>query len=105
MAEPKPLQLAQAKALHALNHGFCIELPDDMRQSGRYEVQAGDRFARQRVPVPDGKYRLAGSDYVFAIAGGRLTQAVRADPPDFGGDDVIAVEYDAAGVTTSTKGA
>jgi hypothetical protein len=102
MAENKTptLQLSQAKVLHAFNASFCANLPQNARAYGHYIPEPGDALARQRLAVPDGRYRLAGSDYVFTIAGGRLKEAMRADPPHFGGDNVVAVAFDAAGVTT-----
>jgi hypothetical protein len=101
MADSKiTIQPAQAKALHALNIAFCANLPQGARASGHYDADPADAVAKRRIAVPDGRYRLAGSDYVFTIAGGRLKEAVRADPPHFGGDNVIAVAFDAAGVTT-----
>jgi hypothetical protein len=100
MSEDKApkLNLAQTKALHALNAKFCANLPQSTRASGRYEADKADKVARERILVPDGRYRVSGSDFVLTIVGGRLREAVRADPPHFGGDNVIAVEFDAAGV-------
>jgi hypothetical protein len=91
------LQSAQAKAVHAFNAGFCTELPQEAR-AGRYQQRPGDRFERVRVQVPDGVYRVRGSAWLLTFARARFVEAVLAAPPDFGGDAVIAVDYDAAGV-------
>ncbi len=49
------MQRAQARALHALNDNFCLDLPQDMRQFGRYDVVpvSGRRAPLRTAEVED----------------------------------------------------
>lgn len=85
------------EALVGFNSEFCRDLPQDPRsgqhaKDGRYDAVEGDRFAGKLFPVPDGAYRVAGSDWVHAFEGGAFVHAFRATKENgFGGPDVIAV--------------
>lgn len=79
------LQKAQADALRAFNADFTGNLPELAAKSGHYDAQPDDRF-RKRIPAPDGRYRVLGSDWVIAISRGKFLDAARVAPPEFGGD-------------------
>lgn len=80
-----------AKAIRALNAEFCRALPEGSR-SGQFEPGDDARFTGD-YSVKDGKYRVAGSDWVFEIRKGRLLRATRATPENgYGGKGVVAVE-------------
>lgn len=82
-----------ARTIRTLNAAFCADIP----QSGR-----GGSFSPDDDPggkfdggydVPDGKYRVTGSDWVFSIKKKKLDEAVLATPENkYGGKGVIAVE-------------
>lgn len=92
----KPLQGTQAKHLRGFNEDFCAKLPGDAR-FGRYDAEPGDRFAKVRVPVPNGRYRVVGSEWIHEFVGGRFVRAVRATAEnEFGGADVVGVESEPA---------
>src|SRR5262245_35765800 len=59
--------------------------------SSQYTATESDRFHDQEADVPDGLYRLDGTDWLFTIEGKHLKEAQRAAPPDFGGPDVVMV--------------
>lgn len=86
----KPLQPAQAAAVRDFLADFCRDLPQEAR-GGLYRAVKGDRFAATRVLVPDGRYRVMGSDWVLGFERGKFLDAVRAVPPDFGGAGVVEI--------------
>lgn len=85
------------EALVSFNADFCRELPQDPRsgqhaKDGHYTQVEGDKFDGREFPVPDGRYRVAGSEWVFDFEGGAFIEAMRATAAnEFGGPDVIAV--------------
>lgn len=53
---------------------------------------AGDAHADMPpIEVPNGRYRVSGSDWVMEFRAGRLVKLVPVAPPQFGGRGVIAV--------------
>lgn len=83
------LTLAQVRSLIALNAEFCRDVPQEAR-GGRYGAVDRKRFARQ-IPVPNGRYRVTGSDWILTIDRSAFAAAERAVPPHYGGPDVIPV--------------
>lgn len=111
---------AEARVLHALNrefsrivpatlHMFVMpELPEnptqeDLRREklmqrmighwvGSYCPPRGDPSFGGEYAVPNGKYRVAGSPFIFEFKSRRLVEVRAANPDnDFGGEDVKAV--------------
>jgi hypothetical protein len=41
--------------------------------------------------IPDGMYRVQGSDWILTVEDGKFKSAERAMPPEFGGPDVVSV--------------
>lgn len=81
---------AQENVIRQFNADFCRDLPEGAL-SGLYSARKGDRFDGRRVMVPDGRYRIAGSDWILGFERSRFIDAVRAGPPDFGGSGVVVV--------------
>jgi hypothetical protein len=79
-----------AEIVRAFNKDFCAHLPGDAR-FGRYSAETGDSFAAERYRVPDGRFRVTGSEWVLCFQNQRFVDAIRAVPPDFGGADVVEV--------------
>ncbi|MFT0876003.1 hypothetical protein VRZ08_05540 [Rhodopseudomonas sp. G2_2311] len=80
------------RVIRRLNSDFCRDLPEGAR-SGDYDADA-DRDQRFSEPyeVPNGRYRVAGSDWVFEIKSKKLVSAFRAtDANRWGGKGVVSV--------------
>ncbi|MBI5112874.1 MAG: hypothetical protein HZA68_12975 [Rhodovulum sp.] len=75
-----------AEAIRARAGEFTRAVPEGAVRSGVHDLGDG-------VPIAaaDGVYRVIGQDWLYRVAGGRLVEIRRADPPDFGGPDVIEV--------------
>lgn len=69
----------QADSLCRLNSHICGAVPQDAAQSGAYEPKDDPRFAGA-TPVPDGRYRITGSDWILTVRSRRLTLIERALP-------------------------
>lgn len=85
-------RLPTARILRALNAEFCRDIPQEARAGG---FEPGDDDARfgGDYDVPDGKYRVLGSEWVFEIRKKKLAGAARATEKNhYGGKDVKAVE-------------
>lgn len=79
------------KDLRALNALFCSAVPQAARD-GSFEPEKGDPVFGGEYEIPNGKYRVVGSEWVFEIRKGKLAGVVRAAPQNgYGGKDVIAV--------------
>jgi membrane protein involved in colicin uptake len=79
-----------AKVLHRLNHDFCRDIPQEGR-GGTFVPDDGSEFSGSYF-VPDGTYRVVGSDWLFVIKGRKLAQAMTATAANkYGGKDVIEV--------------
>lgn len=74
-----------------LNQSFCSDVPAEAR-AGSFDVPSDhDRFGHH-YDVPDGVYRVEGSDWLFTFAKKKLANVTRAAAEnDFGGDKVIVV--------------
>lgn len=80
-----------AKTMRALNTLFCSNVPQDAR-AGSFKPEKGDEVFGGDYDVPNGKYRVAGSEWVFEIKNDKLVGAVRASQRnDYGGKGVISV--------------
>lgn len=64
---------------------FGAALPGQAHASGHHAFEEG---GEEHPGIPDGKYRVVGSDWAGRFEGGRLVEAFRCVPPHFGGDDV-----------------
>lgn len=88
---------AHNAALNKFDKAFRARLPAHEpsgqfpHSSGNYVQVEGDRFDGQEYPIADGKYRVEGSDWIFTFEGGGFVEAELAQPPEYGGKDVISV--------------
>lgn len=88
-----PDEALQAEALRRFNADWCAALPDRAKgaEAVEYSDPDPDRFGAA-LPVADGRYRVAGGDWVFAFAGGKFTGAVKATRANqYGGEGVVTV--------------
>ena len=90
-ATPDKAAKELAQAIATLNREFSRDVPPAAMSSGGMVIEEEHRLASREVKVPDGKYRAAGGDWIYTIAGGKLKEVSRASPPDFGGEDVKTV--------------
>jgi hypothetical protein len=72
---------------------FCSALPREAVRDGRWQPPDQSWWSSwwtggERLPVRDGIYRVDYGEWAFKFAGGRLAEAIRCIPPDFGGPDV-----------------
>lgn len=75
-----------------LNRRFCAKLPEAAAKGGEYQPQDGDALARLELDVPDGTYRLVGSDWFYIVKNRRLARAALATRANkYGGPKVILV--------------
>ena len=82
----------QARVLRTLNAEFCKDIPQDGRH-GTFEPSDGDIRFGGDYNVPNGKYRVAGSEWVFDIQKKKLVSAIRASEQNkYGGKGVIAID-------------
>lgn len=84
-----------ADDVHALVrkfHGtFCADLPYTARRSGRYDAATGDRFGDE-LDVPNGTYRVTGSDWLLTFRNRHFARAEIATAQNkYGGKDVKTV--------------
>jgi hypothetical protein len=83
---------ATSRILRALNAEFCRDIPQEGR-GGHFDP--GDDHPRfgGSYDVPDGKYRVTGSEWVFEIKKKKLAGALQASEANkYGGKGVIAVD-------------
>jgi hypothetical protein len=93
-----PTEALEANPVHfavrSIYEEFARALPEGAAQRQHYHSVAGDRFHRMApvASVPDGTYRVAGSDWLLTFKQNRLAAAVMATPQNqYGGRRVIAV--------------
>lgn len=81
-----------SRVVRRLHAEFTRDIPQEGR-SGSYEPTEDDpRFGGDH-PVPDGKYRPAGSDHIYEFKKKRLVGVTRATAGnDYGGKGVKSVE-------------
>ena len=81
---------ATSRAIRRLNTEFCRHVPQNA-VGGSYEPGDDERFTGE-YDVPNGKYRVTGSEWVFEIKKKALVSVVRAVPENnYGGKAVVAV--------------
>lgn len=81
-----------ARIIRALNAEWCREIPAEAR-GGHFEPDSDDPRFGGVYDVKNGKYRVAGSDWLFLIAGKRLVSAEFATEKNkWGGKAVIPIE-------------
>jgi hypothetical protein len=80
-----------AKIVRQLNALFCRDIPQDAR-SGSFKPGKDDALFGGEYDVADGKYRVAGSDWVFEIRKKKLAGAVQATQANqYGGKGVVSI--------------
>lgn len=73
----KPIDLAvRDRTVRAVSAEFCRAIPDVARSTGVYTVSAGSD--QPNLPVPDGKFRVTGCDWVMEFTDGAWSGAHRA---------------------------
>lgn len=83
---------ASARAVAGLNFNFCRDLPEEAR-SGSFSPIEGDAAFGGEYAVPNGRYRVVGSEWIFEIRGKRLVSAFVANASNnWGGDKVVQIE-------------
>lgn len=90
---------ARDTAIRSVHAGFIRALPSSARMQGTHQV-APDSIAAGDHPVPDGRYRVLGSDWVMSFKDGKWASADMAharsapdwiDIPDAAGNTAGAV--------------
>lgn len=80
-----------ANTMRTLNALFCRDVPQGAR-AGSFKPAQDDALFGGEYDVPNGKYRVAGSEWVFEIKNDKLVNAVRATQQNqYGGKGVISV--------------
>ncbi len=80
-----------ARTMRQLNALFCRDIPQPAR-AGTFKPENGDVLFGGDYDVPDGKYRVAGSEWVFEIRKHKLVNALQASAANqYGGKGVIEV--------------
>jgi hypothetical protein len=78
--------------MRELFRDFAGRLPEGVAGARTYTPAPGDRFADRRLRVPDGTYRVTGSDWLIVIKGETFLGAELATREnDWGGADVVQV--------------
>jgi hypothetical protein len=85
---PKP---AHVVAIGNAAREFLANLPPAAVSGGTHTFPEPAEDA-EAAEVEDGKYRPAGSDWIFVWEGGFVREAIKAQPPDYGGEDVESIE-------------
>lgn len=73
------------RAVRSVHAAFIKDLPRSVRSGGVHAVDPESPEAGDHA-VPDGRYRVSGSDYILEFSGGKWAGAVRASPrnePDY----------------------
>lgn len=78
------------KTIRQVNTDFCREVPQELRNGG--EVEEGHARFGGRYKVPDGTYRIEGSEWLYTFAGQRLKGVGIASAANkWGGESVKSV--------------
>ncbi|MGX9389760.1 hypothetical protein ACWX0K_10960 [Nitrobacteraceae bacterium UC4446_H13] len=67
-------------AVRTVSAEFCRAIPDIARSTGVFTVAEGSE--QPRIPVPDGKYRVTGCDWVMEFSDAAWSGAHRAHARD-----------------------
>lgn len=79
------------RRIRALNGDFCRDVPQEARGGSFEPGEDHERFGGE-YDVPDGRYRVTGSEWLFDIEDKRLARAQRATEQNrFGGNKVVAI--------------
>lgn len=83
---------ATDKVIRALNADFCRDVPPAARSGGTFEPDEGDPRFGGDYDVPNGRYRVVGSDHLFDVKGKKLVAVHRASAVNkWGGAKVVAI--------------
>ncbi len=83
---------ASARIIRALNAEFCRDIPQDGR-GGSFEPEEGDPRFGGDYDVPNGKYRVTGSEWLISIHKKKLMGIERASEANkYGGKHVIPID-------------
>lgn len=77
-------------AVRRINRQFGANLPSSLLGSGVYEVPEDEVKAAEKVPVPDGMYRVLGSDLILGFKGNKHIGVFKARP-DVDASEIIEV--------------
>lgn len=78
--------------LRGLNGQWSARVPAEVQSAGAMDVPA-DHPLRDLAGVPNGRYRVDGSDWIFHVAGGALIMVERGRPDtDPGSYETIPAE-------------
>lgn len=92
VASENDRRTAGSRIMHALNAEFCRDIPQEGR-SGSFEPEDDDPRFGGDYDVPNGKYRVAGSEWLFLIAKKKIVSVERASERNkFGGKGVILID-------------
>lgn len=86
--DPAVALAARNAAVRRVMAAFESALPSGAHSSGHHFAPEDGAV---HDAIPDGKYRVIGSDWAGRFEGGRLVEAFRCVPPHFGGDDIEIV--------------
>lgn len=79
----KELTPAGPGQIRELVNRFTRNLPQGASQM--YDAKPGDGYGETTIDVPDGRYRVYGSEWIVTVRKGAFVSAARAVPPHFGG--------------------
>lgn len=83
---------AASRIIRALNAEFCRDIPQEGRHGSFEPDEDHPRFGGD-YDVPNGKYRVVGSDWLFLIHRNKLQGAELAtEKNNYGGKHVIAID-------------
>lgn len=85
---PREFVAEVGKSVRLAFSRFANAIPGGAQSSGYFVPPETQMW---QCVVPDGKYRVAGADWIVVIVDNRIAEICRAVPPDYGGPDVIAV--------------
>lgn len=90
--EPKQeLGKDEARTVRQFVAAFSARLPNGAAQQGAIVADDNDPRLAGEFAVPDGRYRVVGSDWIVVFRKHRFAGAELARPPLFGGKNVIPV--------------
>ena len=70
---------------------FLRDVPKEAEAEGRWPAPSTHALLTRTFPVRDGLYRAGATDWLFRFRGGKLVEAIRVAPPDYGGAEVITL--------------
>jgi hypothetical protein len=94
---------AHDRAVYDFARAFMRNIPSDAAAAGQWPAPKMNDLLERKTGIPDGTYRVLGWDWVFRFSGGRLVEAKRAVPPDYGGPDVQIIAWEVGGDVTPAR--